>query len=54
MELVYNDEDIESLVDHKYIGKYKTYKSNAKLIRNLDKVKSWLRHKVPFDLRRER
>ena len=38
MELEYNDVEIESLVDHKYIGRYKTYKSNAKLIRNLDKV----------------
>ena len=38
MELEYKDEEIEYLVDHKYIGRYKTYKSNTKLIRNLDKV----------------
>ena len=38
MELEYNDDEIESLVGHKYVGRYKTYKSNAKLIRNLDKV----------------
>ena len=38
MKFEYNDEEIEALVNHKYIGKYKTYKSNAKLIRNLDKI----------------
>ena len=38
MKFEYNDEEIEALVNHKYIGKYKSYKSNAKLIRNLDKV----------------
>ena len=38
MKFEFKDEEIESLVDHKYIGRYKTYKSNAKLIRNLDKV----------------
>ena len=38
MKFEYNDEEIESLVNHKYIGRYKPYKSNAKLIRNLDKV----------------
>ena len=34
----YKDEELEALVNHRYIGKYKSYKSNAKLIRNLDKV----------------
>lgn len=38
MKFDYNDEEIKALVNHKYIGKYKSYKSNAKLIRNLDKV----------------
>ncbi len=38
MKFEYYDEEIEALVNHRYIGRYKTYKSNAKLIRNLDKV----------------
>lgn len=42
MELEYNDEEIKALVNHKYTGRYKTYKSNAKLIRNLDKVIRYL------------
>ena len=42
MKFDYIDEDIESLINHRYIGKYKTYKSNAKLIRNLDKVMRYI------------
>ena len=49
MELVYNDEEIESLVDHKYIGRYKTYKSNAKLIRNLDKVIRYIQDNISIN-----
>ncbi len=36
------DKELEELIKHKYIGKYKPYKSNAKLIRNLDKVIRYL------------
>lgn len=32
------DKELEALVNHRYIGKYKQYRNNAKLIRNLDKV----------------
>lgn len=38
----YVNEEIEALVNHRYIGKYKSYKSNAKLIRNLDKVMRYI------------
>ena len=38
----YINEEIEALVNHRYIGKYKSYKSNAKLIRNLDKVMRYI------------
>lgn len=38
MQFEYEDDDLEALVNHRYIGKYKSYRSNAKLIRNLDKV----------------
>lgn len=38
MKLECNDDELEALINHKYIGKYKSYRSNAKLIRNLDKV----------------
>ena len=38
----YIDKEIEALVNHRYIGKYKSYKSNAKLIRNLDKVMKYI------------
>lgn len=38
MIIEYNDEELQALVNHKYIGRYKSYRSNAKLIRNLDKV----------------
>lgn len=34
----YIDEELEALVNHRYFGKYKHYRSNAKFIRNLDKV----------------
>ena len=32
------DKELESLINHKYIGKYKPYRSNEKFKRNLDKV----------------
>lgn len=32
------DEELEALIFHNYKGKYKSYKSNATLIRDLDKV----------------
>ena len=38
MYFEYDDDELEALVNHRYIGKYKSYRSNAKLIRNLDKV----------------
>lgn len=38
MKIEYDNEEIKSLVNHKYIGGYKKYKSNTKLIRNIDKV----------------
>lgn len=38
----YINEEIEALVNHRYIGKYKSYKSNAKLIRDLDKVMRYI------------
>lgn len=38
----YYDEEIEALVNHRYLGKYKSYKSNAKLIRDLDKVMRYI------------
>lgn len=38
MYFEYDDDELEALINHKYIGKYKSYRSNAKLIRNLDKV----------------
>lgn len=38
MVFEYVDEELEALVNHRYIGKYKSYRSNAKFIRNLDKV----------------
>ena len=42
MVIDYDNDDIKFLVNHKYIGCYKKYKSNAKLIRNLDKVIKYL------------
>lgn len=42
MILEYADDELEALINHSYIGKYKSYKSNAKLIRNLDKVVRYL------------
>ncbi len=38
MKIEFDDDELEALVCHKYIGRYKAYKSNAKLIRDLDKV----------------
>ncbi len=34
----FENEDIKNLINHKYTGVYKKYKSSAKLIRDLDKV----------------
>lgn len=42
MEFEYHDDEIEALINHKYVGRYKSYKRNAKLIRNLDKVIRYL------------
>lgn len=42
MRVEYENDEIKHLVSHKYTGEYKKYKSNAKLIRNLDKVISYL------------
>lgn len=42
MIIEYQNEEIKALVNHKYIGKYKSYRSNSKLIRNLDKVIRYL------------
>lgn len=38
MILEFGNKEIEALVNHRYIGRYKYYRSNAKLIRALDKV----------------
>ncbi len=38
MIICFSDDELEALVNHRYIGKYKAYRSNTKLIRNLDKV----------------
>lgn len=42
MVIEYENDEIKNLVNHKYTGEYKKYKSNAKLIRNLDKVMKFL------------
>ena len=42
MVIEYENAGIEDLVHHKYTGDYKKYRSNAKLIRNLDKVIKYL------------
>lgn len=42
MDFEYKDDEIESLVNHRYIGRYKKYRSNRKLIRDLDKVMRYL------------
>ena len=42
MVIEFENEEIENLVKHKYTGKYKKYRSNDKLIRNLDKVIKFL------------
>lgn len=38
MIIEFNDAEIEALVNHRYIGRYKPYRSNARLKRDLDKV----------------
>ena len=38
MRFEFVDDELEALVNHRYVGKYKPYRSNAKFIRNLDKV----------------
>lgn len=38
MNIEFIDKELEALVYHNYIGRYKAYKSNAKLIRDLDNV----------------
>jgi len=38
MIIEYQNEEIEALVNHRYMGQYKSYRSNSKLIRTLDKV----------------
>ena len=42
MIIEYQNEEIEALVNHRYIGQYKPYRSNSKLIRALDKVIRYL------------
>lgn len=42
MDIDYENDEIKDLVNHKYTGEYKKYRSNAKLIRNLDKVIKYL------------
>ena len=42
MVIEFENVEIENLVKHKYTGKYKKYRSNDKLIRNLDKVIKFL------------
>ena len=46
MIIEYDNEEIKALVHHKYIGGYNKYRSNAKLIRNLDKVIKYLENAV--------
>lgn len=42
MIIEYQNEEIEALVNHRYMGQYKPYRSNSKLIRNLDRVIKYL------------
>lgn len=42
MYLDFLDDELEALINHEYIGKYKPYRSNAKLIRLLDKTIRYL------------
>ena len=42
MIIEYQNEEIQALVNHRYIGQYKSYRSNSKLIRTLDKVIRYL------------
>lgn len=44
MLIDYDNEQIENLIKHKYIDKYKKFKSNTKLIRDLDKVIKYLQN----------
>lgn len=50
MVLEFDDEELEALVTHKYVGKYKSYKSNATLIRDLDKVIRSLRNATNINI----
>ena len=50
MILEYRDEEIKALVNHRFIGRYKSYRNNTKLIRNLDKVINFL--KLAEDIKR--
>lgn len=43
MTIAYIDEEIEALINHRYIGKYKLYKSNKKFIKKLDDVIRYLK-----------
>lgn len=49
MRFEYDDEELEALVNHRYIGKYKSYRSNAKLIRNLNKVVRFLEQAIDIN-----
>ena len=42
MIIEYDNEDIENLINHKYTGDYKKYKSATNLKRDLDKVMRYL------------
>jgi plasmid maintenance system killer protein len=42
MIIEYQNEEIQALVNHRYIGQYKPYRSNSKLLRALDKVIRYL------------
>lgn len=50
MIIEYENDDIENLVNHQYTGDYKKYKSNAKLIRNLDKVVKYLKNATDINV----
>ena len=38
----YEDQNLKNFSEHQYTGKYKAYKSNAKLIRDFDKVLKYI------------
>lgn len=42
IQIEYENEDIENLINHRYTGIYKKMKSNATLIADLDKVMCYL------------